>query len=403
MQKYSSNQPKKLVIVGGGFAGISLARQLARDSHYQITLISDSDNFKYYPLLYRVATGHTRFMASFPIPFMLFDKPQISFIKDKVTGIDTEKHVIKTESGTTHSYDTAAFALGMVTTYFNIPGLAEHALGTKSADQALELRHHLHDEMLKHKDGKYTCVVVGGGPTGVELAAATVGYLRRVARLHGLPTDKVDVRLVESGPRLLRYLPERGSARVERRVRKLGVTILTGKVVQSQTDDEIVVSGESIKTDTVVWTAGVSNNPLFASEKAFTLTDRGRVSTDPYLLAAPDVYVLGDNAATPYAGLAETAVSNGKYLATQLERVAAGKKAEPYHPHNPISVVPVGEGWAVANYKKLVFTGWAASLLRRIADLIGYWDVASLSMALTLWLSEHRIEDECQTCRQHTH
>jgi NADH dehydrogenase FAD-containing subunit len=96
-------------------------------------------------------------------------------------------------------------------------------------------------------------------------------------------------------------------------------------------------------------------------------------------------------------------VSHGKYVAKQLKRLAAGQLAVPYHPHNPISVVPVGEGWAVANYQKFVLTGWLASLLRRAADLIGYVDVASIPVALTLWLADHKIENECPLCRRRGH
>lgn len=403
MKKTTDNAPRKLVVVGGGFAGISLVRHLARDPHYQVTLISDSDHFRYYPLLYSAATGHTRVTASFPIRSLLADKPEVAFVHARLKSIDTEKHIMRTEDGGEYPYDTAALAIGMVTSYFNIPGLQEYSLGTKSIEQALQLRRHLHSEMLERAKRGYTCVVVGGGPTGVELSAAMVAYLRRVARRHGLPEEKVKVYLVESGPRVLRFLPESGSARVARRLAALGVTVMAGNVVKSQDADSVLVGDKTIRTNTVVWTAGVSNNPLFSGNEAFAAGERGRIKADPYLMATPDVYVLGDNVATPYSGLAETAVSNGKYLAKQLRRIAAGKRPHPYHPHNPISVVPVGEGWAVASFRRLVLTGRLASWLRRAADLIGFMDVAPMPMAISLWLSDHAIEDDCPECRRRGH
>jgi len=403
MKKTTDNAPRKLVVVGGGFAGISLVRHLASDPHYQVTLISDSDHFRYYPLLYSTATGHTRVAASFPVRSLLADRPEVAFVQARLKRIDTEKHVMYAEDGSEYPYDTAALALGMVTNYFNIPGLKEHSFGTKSIEQALQLRRHLHSEMLKHGKHGYACVVVGGGPTGVELSAAMMAYLRRVARRHGLPQDKMKVYLVESGPRVLRFLPESGSARVARRLQKLGVTVMAGNVVAAQTADSVTVGSKEISTNTVVWTAGVSNNPLYADNACFTVGERGRIKADPYLMAAPDVYVLGDNVATPYAGLAETAVSNGKYLAKQLYRIADGKHAHPYHPHNPISVVPVGDGWAVASYRRLVLTGRLASWLRHVADLIGFLDVAPLPMAVSLWLTDHTVEDDCPDCRRRGH
>lgn len=403
MQSHISS-PKKLIIVGAGFAGIKLARELAKSPHYQITLISDTDHFKYYPLLYSTATGHTRVKASFPVRQLLFDKPQIEFVQDRVVGIDSDKHVVTTESGTRYTYDIAALAMGVVTSYFNIPGLEEHSFGTKSIEQALHLRRHLHAEVLRKGHKKHKLVVAGGGPTGVELAAGMVGYLRRVARLHGLPDDKISIDLIEAGPRVLKHLPEKGSAIVARRLGKLGVKVVTGKMVESQTPDSVTISGEHIKAETVVWTAGVSNHPfLFDHAHHFTFSQHRRVEVDQYLMAAPDIYVLGDNAATPFCGLAMTAVGDGSYLAKHLKRLAAGKTPKPYHPHHPISVVPCGKGWAVAQYRKLFLTGPLASLLRRAADFIGYFDIAPLPVAISLWLADHKIEDDCPVCRQPGH
>src|SRR5262249_41095316 len=161
----------------------------ARDKHYEITLISDSDHFRYYPLLYSSATGHTSVKASIPLAFLLYDRPQVAFIQDKVVSLDSDKHTLTGESGTIYPYDIAVLALGVVTSYFNIPGIEKHSFGTKSIEDAVRLRRQLHDEVLKKGDAPYRYVVVGGGPTGVELSAGIVSYLKRVARLHGLPTD----------------------------------------------------------------------------------------------------------------------------------------------------------------------------------------------------------------------
>ena len=398
MKHSSSPAPKKLIIVGAGFAGVAAARHIARDPHYQVTLISDSDNFTFYPLLYHMATGYTRLAASFPLRFLLLDKPAVSLVKAKITDINTDKHTLTAEDGTAYSYDTAVLGLGMVTSYFNLPGIEKYALGTKSESQALVLRRHLHDEYKASKGKGYTVVVAGGGPTGVELSAGIVEYLEHIAKVHSLPADSFEVRLVEAGPQLLRYLPKWASNMVARRLKRLGVKVYTGTAIESQTATDITIGGEKIATKSVVWTAGVTNNPFFAQSKAFTISERGKVVTDQHFLAAPDVYVIGDNTAMPDAGLAEVAVVHGKYVAKLLHRQAQGKTMPDYHQHTPTSVVPVGHGWAVANYKKLVLAGWPGSLLRKAGDLIAYHDVAPLPLTVALWLAENQTENECPEC-----
>lgn len=400
MTQTNTSPTKKLIIVGGGFAGVALARQLGKDRRYTIQLLSDSDHFTYYPQLYSSATGYTGIKSSIPLDLLLYDRPRVEVIKAKATAINTAAHQLTTEDGTVYEYDTAVLALGMVTSYFNIPGLQENCYGIKTMDGIARFRQHAHELVTtSDKPEAANYVVVGGGPTGVELAAMLGEYLHHIGERHGKEAHP-SVKLVDSSPRVLPRMSERSSRAVTRRLQRLGVELIPSKVVQSQTPDSVTIGDQTIATETVVWTAGMSNNPFYAANAGrFTFNDRNKVVVDEHMMAAPDVYVLGDNAAMPSSGLAETAVSDGRFLAANLKRLANGQSLKSRHQHQPINVVPVGDGWAVLEYGKLVVTGWLAWMVRRAADLIGYYDIAPWPIALAVWMADHKTDPDCLRCR----
>jgi NADH dehydrogenase len=291
-------------------------------------------------------------------------------------------------------------ALGVVTSFFNIPGMEQYSYGIKSIEDITQLRKHLHDELLRtgHLDRDY--VVVGAGPTGVELAAALVSYIRNIAKMHHIQAKKVRLQLIEAAPRILPHSRKSAAKLVEQRLKKLGVSITTGKMVQAASPNMLTVDGKELPTETVIWTAGVSNNPFFQANAAhFQFSKSHKVQVDNHLQAAPDIYVIGDNAATPYSGLAQTAVYDGGYLAKNLQRLVRGKKPKTYRARRPITVIPVGAHWAVVEYGVLVMTGVLGALLRKIADFIGYHDVMPLFMALTLITATEPAEEDCTICR----
>jgi NADH dehydrogenase len=384
-----------ITIVGGGFGGVKAALELAKDKQNHITLISDKPDFQYYPALYSSATGHSHLESWVPLGEILAGKKNVTVNLDKIAKIDTKTKKLTAESGKEYKYERCILALGSVTTYFNIKGLDTYAYGIKSADEIRALKHHLYTDIAeKHTMDKHY-VVVGGGPTGVELSAALGSYLERLRDHYGVKGKPVKIDLIEAAPRILPRMSETASARVAKRLTKLGVNIQVGKAVESETADAIMVSGKPIKSQTVIWTSGVANSPFYEANKdQFKFAPRGRVAVDQYMRAAPDVYVIGDNAATLYTGLAQTALHDAEFVASNFKREQRGLRPKEYKAVMPPVVVPVGENWAVFEWHKLRLYGFVGSLLRRAADFLGYNDMLPIGQALGVWHATMVVEDD---------
>lgn len=392
---------KHVVILGGGFAGVRLARKLARHKEINITLINSSPDFKYCPAMYRSATGYKMGLSRLSLEWMLLDASRVDLVVGTVKRIDPEKKEVLLEDGTKISYDYAACALGSVTTYFNIDGLSEKAFGMKSAEEIISLRRHIHEKMLSKEHDENNYVIVGAGPTGVEMAAALGSYLKRISKKHRCKCDHLSIWLVEAAPRIMPQMSEWASAMVHKRIEKLGVKIMVNTSVKKETMGRLTTSAGSIKTQTVIWTAGTMTNPFYADHgDLFTFGPRGKVVVNNHLEALPRLYVIGDNAATKWSGLALTAVWHANYVAKDiLNRINQNERPQ-YIDRTPVQIVPVGRRWAVLQYKKLNATGWYVALLRRAADYMGYSDIMGTLRALTIWSNEERLEDDCRTCHR---
>ncbi|HSX32665.1 MAG TPA: FAD-dependent oxidoreductase, partial [Candidatus Saccharimonadales bacterium] len=300
-----------VVIVGGGFAGTKAALELSNNDACQVTLVSDHSHFRYYPGLYHEATGGKRAGSRIRLENIL-DESKVRFVRGEVTGLDRTKQHIITKDGQTVAYDMLVMALGNITNYFGIQGLKEYSYGIKSSEEAEEFKNHLHQQLLEDGKPDLNYVIVGGGPTGIELAGALPGYLREVMRKHGVKARRLHIELVEAGPRLLARSPKGVGRAITRRLRSLGVHVMVNTAVQGQTPDTLMAGPKPLKSETVVWTAGVTNHPFF-KENGFKLTERGKVEVNQYLEAEPDIFVLGDNANTLYSGMAQTALHDGDF------------------------------------------------------------------------------------------
>jgi NADH dehydrogenase len=332
------------------------------------------------------------------------DRRNVELVIDEVVKLDSSAKTVSTKGRHKVAYDYLVLALGVVTNYFGIEGLDEFSHSIKSIEGAERFKRQLHHDLavMGRPDSNY--VVVGGGPTGVELSAALGGYMRQIARGHGIRRPHIHIDLVEAAPRVLPRSSEAVSKAVTRRLRRLGVKVMTGVTVMGETATKLQLKDHDISTHTVVWTAGVSNHPFFAQHpKVFTLSPKGgRVEVDEHLQAAEGVYVLGDNAKTLYSGLAETAVSDAGYVASDIKRQLDGKNRVPYRPKRPLPVTPVGDRWAVLEWGNLHLTGYPAWLLRRVADLLAYRYIESWPRALKVWLQDWRREDQCPICQPTT-
>jgi NADH dehydrogenase len=394
---------KHLVVVGGGWAGLSLIRSLknADPKQLRITLISDEPNFRYSPGLYRVATGSREQETIIPIGEVLEDFEHVEFILDSAQKIDRKNKTVKTESGKLLHYDFAVLGLGMVTSYFGIPGVEENSYNIKTVQGLRQFRAHIHTELTSEKALDKNYVVIGAGPTGVELAAALGSYLKRVSKWHGLDRTHVSIDLVDASPRILPSVPSKISNKVQSRLNRLGVKTMLNTRVESESDSTVIVNGKSIPTQTVVWTAGVSNNPFYkANASEFTFNDHNKVIVNERLMVDAHTYVIGDNAATLYSGLALTAVHNAQFVARDIKRRLAGNNAlHRYKPLRPSTVIPVGKNWAAMQYRAIFLWGFIGSGVRNVADFAGYMDVLGFWKALEIWTKSGLEEEQCSVCK----
>jgi NADH dehydrogenase len=169
------------------------------------------------------------------------------------------------------------------------------------------------------------------------------------------------------------------------------------KKVESQDDDSIMISGKDIPTETVVWTSGVTNHPFFKGQ-GFPLALNGRVVVDSAMQAYPDVFVIGDNAATPFTGLAQTALHDALFVAKYLKAEVHHKTKPSYGAVKPPVVIHVGKNWAIMEWGPIRIKGWMASLIRSAADFIGYHDILPIGQALGVWRAQRVHEETCPDC-----
>lgn len=374
----------QVIVVGGGFGGVKAALELSKNKKVQVTLISDKPDFQYYPALYSTATGGSHLQSWVPLSEIFANHDNVTLVLDTVTTIDRGTRTITTASGHSHQYKRLILALGSVTTYFGIEGLDHYSYGIKSHDEITRLKQHLLRDFSTAKGADKHFLIIGAGPTGVELVASLGSYLQHLKEKFHTAQAKSSISIIEAAPRVLPRMSEDASRQVEARLKQLGVHVELNKKVESATADTLIVSGRPIKSHTVIWTSGVANNPFFANNASqFTLAPNGRVIVDAHLRVDSHVYVIGDNAVTPYGGLAQTALRDGIYVAKQI----LGSK-KPYKAKQPPVVVPVGEGWALLEYKWIRFAGWMGALIRQAADFVGYHDVLPFGQALGVWRAQ---------------
>lgn len=381
--------------MGGGFGGIKAALDLADDERFEVSLISDQTDFRYYPSLYHAAIGGNPLASSIPLK-EIFEGKNISMIKDSAKKLARNEKKVYGSSGKTYSYDSLIIALGVVTNFFGIKGLKEHSFGIKSLQQAKSLHDHLHQQLSKGLE-ELNYIVIGGGATGVELAGVLPSYIKHIAKKHSHPIKKIHVDLVEAAPRLMPNMHPAYSEALQKRLRKLGVKLLLDQAVEAASADHLQVSGHDIKSHTVIWTAGIKNHP-FIEDSEFELDKLGKAIVNEYLQAEENVYVIGDNAATPYSGMAQTALHDAMSVTGNLKRLADGQPPKAYRPKKPIYVTPGGPNWAAVQWGNLHIYGRLGWALRKMADLIAYRDVEPWWQAGKHWMASMQTRETCHIC-----
>lgn len=380
------------VIVGGGFAGLWATRALA-STPVRITLIDRHNHHLFQPLLYQVATaGLSAPDIAAPLRHILRKQANVEVRLAEVAAIAPQKKHVVLADGTTIAYDALLLATGATHAYFGHDEWARHAPGLKTLDDALQLRRHLllafERAEAETDPGRRAAwlsfAIVGGGPTGVELA----GTLAEIAR-HTLKNEfrRIDpsqarVRLVEAGPRVLASFPDTLSEKARRQLERLGVEVVTGTPVSDITDEGYRLGDLFVPAKTVVWAAGVAASPL-ARSLDVPLDRAGRVPVQPDLSVAghPDIFVAGDLAAVtsdgrPVPGVAPAAKQMGRHVA-QVLRARLDGRASPgdFRYQDYGNLATIGRMAAVVDFGRLKFSGllaWWFWLTAHVFFLIGF-------------------------------
>ncbi|MEM9713110.1 MAG: NAD(P)/FAD-dependent oxidoreductase [Actinomycetota bacterium] len=382
-----------VVIVGGGFGGLEAAKRLVRVSGVDVTLVDRRNHHLFQPLLYQVATaGLNPGDIAYPIRAVLRKHDAAHVLLADVTDVDPEAREVVLDGDERLGYDTLVLAAGATHSYFGNDGWERDAPGLKTIEDAIEIRRRLLTafERAEREDDPavrralLTFVVIGAGPTGVELAGAISEIaLRTLARdFRRIDPTTTRVVLVEADDRVLRAYPEVLSAKALRQLRELGVEVQTSTRVEDLDDEGVTTDSGRIEARTVVWGAGVSASPL-GEALGCELDRAGRVVVDEHLAVPgrPEILVIGDQAAVttkrgdPVPGVAPAALQGGRHAAKVVRADLAGRARPRFRYRDKGSLATIGRSAAVADFGRLRFSGFAAWVLWwavHIVFLVGF-------------------------------
>jgi NADH:quinone reductase (non-electrogenic) len=386
------NAMQRVVIVGGGFGGLNAAKELGSAPQVEVTLIDRRNHHLFQPLLYQVATaGLSPAEIAAPIRSILSKYANIRVLQGEVTALHLDRNRVVTDFGT-FDYDSLILACGAQHAYFGHDEWEDFAPGLKTLEQATEIRRRIlqaFEEAERSTDlelRKYylTFVIVGGGPTGVELAGA-IGEMSRftLARdFRNIDSKLARVILIESGERILGSFSRQQSSRATRDLESLGVQVWTNSTVTKVDREGVQIGQEHVRAATVLWAAGVKASSLSrALDVKLDRQGRAVVGADLSIEGHPNVFVIGDQchfeeqAGQPLPGLAPVAMQQGRFAARTILNDLAGRPRSSFHYSNKGQMATIGRSRAVAEIGKLRlggFTAWAAWLFVHIYYLTGF-------------------------------
>ena len=379
----SSTRPR-VVILGAGFGGLGAAKALAAKA--DVTVV-DRHNFQtFLPLLYQVSTaGLAADHVVHPVRGALRDSG-VKFRMGSPLSVDHKNKTVKLDSSEVLEFDHLIVALGSSTADFGVPGVSEHGLGMKSVHEALMIRAEVmrrFEDLCRFEDNtRLSIAVVGGGPTGVEMAGA-LAELKRGPLKNDMAhaAEHMDIYLIEAGPRILPMFSEKLSARAESDLHKLGVFVKTNTSVREIKSRQIIVkTGEPIPAEVTIWAAGVKGEPTAG---LLNLPIVGtRIDTDENLEVNhyPNIWAIGDINGSKgkdgrfYPMVAPVALQQGKWVAKQILRKHEGKALQPFKYRDKGSMATIGRHKAVVEVRNFRMTGplaWFAWLFLHLFYLLG--------------------------------
>ena len=391
-----TTKPIHIVVLGAGFGGLTFCKQLQMPGA-RITLVDRTNHHLFQPLLYQVATcGLSAPDIAQPVRSIMSNRPNVTVLLDNVTGFDFVQKRVGLEKNSL-TYDYLVLALGGQTGYFGHPEWERFAPGLKSLEDALRIRSHVllsfeqaeNEANTAEHDKLMTIVVVGGGPTGVELAGSFAELTRTVLKRDFRRIDPTQARiiLIEASPNLLSNFPKDLSASARRQLEALGVQVRTETSVKDIREGEVeLASGEVIHAANIVWAAGVSATPL-TKQLGVELDRAGRVKVNPDLSLPghPEIFAVGDMAFVPQAdgkpvpGVSPAAIQMAAHVAKIIEQEAMFAANPAFRPAfkywDKGTMATIGRSAAVAWIGKLKFSGplaWLAWLFVHLIFLIGF-------------------------------
>lgn len=366
MLRRMKQQDTKVVVVGGGFGGVKTALGLKNKPGFSVQLISDNTHFEYHGALYRSAVGYSPMEVVIPLKEIFEDAKNVEVVLDSAAIVNAQKQCIASATGETYRYDKAVFALGNTVNYYNIPGLEEHTVTMHDIPSTIRLRKQLIELFKTPRKKPVRIAIIGAGASGVELAGEIPSFAALITKKYGVPMPKLKIILIDASKRVLPMLSEKASAKTQRHLLEMGVEIHLNIGVESCENGTLCMSAGNLQADLIVWTAGSKPVDFYAKNPdIFTIGRGGRVTVNEYMQVAPydNLYVIGDNADTPYSGMAQTALHDAKYVAHNLLREQKGEKLAHYYARRPLYVVTAGPKWAIMQQGTSVRSGRQGNIL----------------------------------------
>lgn len=399
------NEQRRVVVVGGGLGGLKMVSSL-RDTDYQVVLVDKNNYNQFPPLIYQVASaGLEPSNISFPFRRLFQGWKNFFFRMAEVEHIDTEEKAIRTTIGTIH-YDDLVLAAGATTNFFGNKNIEASALPMKSVSEAMRLRNTILQNLERaetedneaHRQALMNIAIVGGGPSGVEIAGALAEMKRTI-----LPRDYPDldtscmrIYLINAAPRLLGAMAEKSSREAEKALKELGVEIMAGCMVTDYVDYELILKdGSHLPVETVIWVSGIRANHIDGIP-ADSIGRGGRIITDRFnrVKGMENVYAIGDQCliegdeAYPqgHPQLAQVAMQQAENLAMNLKRQDKNEQELPFSYRNLGTMATIGRKKAVVEIGRLKFGGFFAWLLWLVVHLRSILGVRNKTIVFLNWM-----------------
>ncbi|MBL7699378.1 MAG: NAD(P)/FAD-dependent oxidoreductase [Chitinophagaceae bacterium] len=380
----------KIVIAGGGFAGLNLSKKLVCKKDFHVTLV-DTNNYHFFPpLVYQVSTAFIEpSNISYPFRKMFQGKTNFRYYMGTVINIDVQNNIVETDTGNLE-YDVLVLAMGTETNYFGIENMKKQALPMKTIDDALNFRNTVLlniEKVIRLSDGPereklQNIVIAGGGPTGVEISGMLAEMRKNILRKDypELTNLRGKIYLIDAGPSLLGAMSKKSQAEAYKVLNKLGVTIVLNTAVKDYVNQKVILAnGETIPSSTVVWASGVIAREAPGIPQ--TSIGRGRrILVDEFnrVKDCNNIFAIGDicyQASDPdypngHPQLAQVAIQQGKLLGNNLQRLAAHEPMQPFRYHNKGSMAIIAKYKAVVDLPKGFFKGFLAWLVWLFIHLI---------------------------------